>query len=376
LTTGIPAIVFKIGEMITVTIQKGKIFNKHIAVVFLMAVFGLQLSAQVPSYYQSIDLDLRGQALLEELSDLITETHTITLSYTPGVWEAIKRTDLDPEDSTVVLLVYGFDDHDGMHITDRTRSVDLNCTQSDCTGLWNREHVVARAQANPSLGSGTAGTDVHNLRSADADMNQLRGNRKFAEGSSSDAHVTPEGNFYPGDEWAGDVARMLMYMYLRYGDRILPEFAAYGDQFFDPEGIMVDVLLEWNAADPVSPYEIFRNDILEELQGNRNPFIDNPYLATLIWEGPEADDRWMISSTYAQEEEFNPEFYPTPTRDLIFFDNQGGETFNYRVHCTTGRLHSEGVTDGEIDLSLLPASVYIIELRNESQVTIRRAVRY
>ena len=25
------------------------------------------------------------------------------------------------------------------------------------------------------------------------------------------------GHWYPGDEWKGDVARMMMYMYLRYG---------------------------------------------------------------------------------------------------------------------------------------------------------------
>ena len=29
-------------------------------------------------------------------------------------------------------------------------------------------------------------------------------------------------------------------------------------------------------------------------QGNRNPFIDNPYLATRIWGGNSADDSWDI----------------------------------------------------------------------------------
>ena len=28
-------------------------------------------------------------------------------------------------------------------------------------------------------------------------------------------------------------------------------------------------------------------------QGNRNPFIDNPYLATQIWNGPEAENKWL-----------------------------------------------------------------------------------
>ena len=34
---------------------------------------------------------------------------------------------------------------------------------------------------------------------------------------------------------------------------------------------MIDLLLNWNAEDPVSQYETNRNNILETEQGNRNP---------------------------------------------------------------------------------------------------------
>jgi len=40
--------------------------------------------------------------------------------------------------------------------------------------------------------------------------------------------------------------------------------------------------MKWNIEDPVSLFEIQRNEIIAEVQGNRNPFIDNPYIATLI----------------------------------------------------------------------------------------------
>jgi hypothetical protein len=36
--------------------------------------------------------------------------------------------------------------------------------------------------------------------------------------------------------------------------------------------------------------ETQRNPILQNLQGNRNPFIDNPAFATTIWGGPQAED--------------------------------------------------------------------------------------
>ena len=55
---------------------------------------------------------------------------------------------------------------------------------------------------------------------------------------------------------------------------------------------MVDLLLTWNVQDPVNSYEQNRNDIIYNNQGNRNPFIDNPYLATLIWGGSTAQNFW------------------------------------------------------------------------------------
>jgi len=57
---------------------------------------------------------------------------------------------------------------------------------------------------------------------------------------------------------------------------------------------MINLFLEWNADDPVSAIELNRNNVLENFQGNRNPFIDNPALATIIWGGPEAQDTWNL----------------------------------------------------------------------------------
>ncbi|MGB8704779.1 MAG: endonuclease [Gillisia sp.] len=54
----------------------------------------------------------------------------------------------------------------------------------------------------------------------------------------------------------------------------------------------MDLFLKWNREDPVSIFEIQRNNVIEGAQGNRNPFIDNPYIATLIWGGTPAENRW------------------------------------------------------------------------------------
>ena len=53
--------------------------------------------------------------------------------------------------------------------------------------------------------------------------------------------------------------------------------------------------MKWNAEDKVSSLELQRNNIIEEAQGNRNPFIDNPYLATKIFgevKGYPAQNTW------------------------------------------------------------------------------------
>ncbi|MGB1284880.1 MAG: endonuclease, partial [Polaribacter sp.] len=102
------------------------------------------------------------------------------------------------------------------------------------------------------------------------------------------------------DEWKGDVARMMMYMYVRYGDRCLPTNVGIGDNSSTPDD-MIDLFLQWNNEDPVSDFEKRRNTYHEdtsnnEAQGNRNPFIDNPRLATRIWGGPKAEDIWGIYS--------------------------------------------------------------------------------
>jgi endonuclease I/chitodextrinase len=253
------------------------------------------------AYYSDVDLSLWGITLKVELATKITATHTNMLEYTPGIWEACKATDINPNNSQEVLLIYGWEDgSDGTIVNDRERGIDNN---GGGQGEWNREHVFARSLGNPNLDFVGPGADAHNLRPSDASLNSTRSNRKFGLGSgnsdfSSDSY---EGNtfaWYPGDEWKGDVARMMMYMYLRYGDQCLPSAVGVGSSFFTPDD-MINLFLIWNVEDPVSDFEKQRNTFHENIsntyaQGNRNPFIDNPYLATRIWGGDSAEDTWGI----------------------------------------------------------------------------------
>ncbi len=262
---------------------------------------------QIESYYNGLDLNLTGNELFLELSGKLESTHS-GISYTSSstdVWDACKLADEDPEISTNVILIYGFDNTDGDHTTDRTRDNSLQDTGGG-TGVWNREHVFPKSLAIPTLDTGSPGpgTDVHNLRPADAQRNSTRSNRKFTEGSGVASYITSNGGWYPGDEWKGDVARMAMYMYSRYhGDgsltsetKCLPINVGIGEGLASDSN-MIDLFLKWNVEDPVSDFEANRNEVLAGIQLNRNPFIDNPYLATIIWGGLAAEDKWWSNNS-------------------------------------------------------------------------------
>ncbi|QHI38873.1 Extracellular ribonuclease [Kordia antarctica] len=277
--------------------------------LLLIGLISLTAFAQ-QTYYDDVNLTLTGTQLRDALGVKVANTHSNSLSYSE-IWTATMVTDLDPNNSNNVLLIYGWENgSDGDVTNDLSRSKNSN---GGSVGDWNREHTFANSLANPSLDQfGTNGppySDAHNLRSSDVQRNGQRGNRKFAAGSGNSGTV---GAFwYPGDasvggtDWRGDVARIVMYMYIRYGMQCYPTLVADGT-VNSVDSNMIDLLLEWNAADPVSTYEDARNTFHENVsnataQGNRNPFIDNPRLASRIWGGTQAEDRWGIYGTDTQD---------------------------------------------------------------------------
>lgn len=265
---------------------------KKLLFVLFINTFGY---SQIPAYYSSIDFTQTGNNLKSQLATLITNTHTTKLPYTSAsldTWDAIKLADYDTSNSSKVILIYGYNDTDASTINDRSRNNTLMGTAA-CIGYWNREHSFPKSLANPIMDTNIPGvsTDIHHLRAADCQFNSTRNNRPFTDGQGDAVTVGPN-DWYPGDEWKGDVARMMMYLYVRYGNVTEAINVGIGSTSYSPLNDMPNIFLEWNTEDPVSIYEVNRNNEVYNIQGNRNPFIDNPYLATLIWNGPQAPDFW------------------------------------------------------------------------------------
>jgi len=346
---------------------------KRVLFLILLALSSF-LCAQ-PSYYNDVNLMLTGLSLKAELAQKITNTHLIQLQYS-NIWGVLQQTDVDPANSNVVLLFYGYDDGDFNVITDRTRNKLLNGGNN---GEWNREHIYAQSLATPNMTTSfpNAGTDAHHLRSTDVQMNGNRGNRKFASGSGNSGNVGSD--WYPGNEWKGDVARMMMYMYLRYPAQCLPFNIGVGNSVaIDPS--MIDLFLQWNAQDAVSQYEQNRNNILETEQGNRNPFIDNPYLATLIWGGAIAQDNWNMTLVETNKIENKFYVYPIPSQhgSIHIYFKSSNEVSSIELYSTSGQrikeIENPKISNSEIVLNGIEKGFYILKAKVGSSIILKKIV--
>lgn len=163
---------------------------------------------------------------------------------------------------------------------------------------FNREHVWPKSRG--SFYQINGGADLHHLRPANATVNSTRGNLTMGDLNHTGTTATYNGKvvgwyntsadiFEPLDNVKGDVARIYLYMYVRwqqpnlYQDIPSSQLPAMDSDDSANNGKAVienlDTLFEWMQEDPVDTWEMSRNDIIEDVQGNRNVFIDYPELA-------------------------------------------------------------------------------------------------
>jgi endonuclease I len=259
---------------------------------------------------------------LREFLALRLETCYARVGY-DQVWDALKTTDADRENQGQVRLLYSGlsspnENDESTYVREHPDLVHDN-PNGYAPLVWNREHVWAKSRGFPKPGF-FAYTDLHHIRAANKLVNQDRNHYEYSDDPSLPAYQNPDlcqtcryddkqQLFYPGDLDKGDIARMLLYMDVRYdgaGDAVDPNSAtpdltvvkelqyedhrrgaAGTDGFdeFEPKFGNLCTLIKWHSEDPVDENEKERNEAIFQIQKNRNPFIDHPEYVDMIWNG-------------------------------------------------------------------------------------------
>ena len=114
-------------------------------------------------------------------------------------------------------------------------------------------------------------SDMHNLYPAWSDLLVYRSGRSFGEVKGEDSRLDncdfewDTQVVEPRDLSKGNIARSIFYMYRQYKLPVAND--------------LMKILKVWNRQDPPSEQEKIRNDRIEQIQGQRNPYIDTPGLA-------------------------------------------------------------------------------------------------
>lgn len=277
---------------------------KKFFLFFTLTITAVALSAQPQGYYDAAQ-GLTGNDLKSALHGIIKNDDGHGNSSNPsynGLWSAYYQTDKRPG-TNYVWDIYS-DVPDGEPPYNFTLGTDQCGNYGNEGDCYNREHLWAQSWTN---NDGMHKTDLHQVFPTDGYVNNRRDNYAFGEvrnaswtsrnGSRLGSCSTPGFNgtvFEPIDEYKGDVARALMYVSVRYYN----QDSGWATSDMTNKSVILDwamtMLLRWHRDDPVSEKEINRNNAAYNIQHNRNPFVDYPDFAEMIW-----DPNWTgIESQY------------------------------------------------------------------------------
>lgn len=281
----------------------------------------------LPAYYESID-GTSGKTLVDAIQ-LVAKLGYRTDDFRyDSIWLAFQHTDMRPDG--YIWEIYS--DCDFVYEKDRTSNTSQT---GECKG-YNREHAMCQSWFGTASLAGkemssskknSPGSDIFHIYPTAYGMNSRRGNRPYGEVLTA-ANVSGNGTKYgtpksisvsntiagtfveastsmstnvlePIDEYKGDIARSYFGTMVKWAGewafnkaeegRVIFDATIDADTHYGPEnnyGLTpygVAMLIKWHRQDPVSQKEIDRNNGIQLTQGNRNPFIDYPYLVEYIW---------------------------------------------------------------------------------------------
>lgn len=243
-------------------------------------------TSHVPSDYYASANGKKGKALKMALGEIVQQ-HTV-FGY-GELWYHYQVTDVVPGTDDQVFDYY-------------SPVVHYFPGGGGAASGMNKEHACPQSWWGGGAGC-DAYSDLFNVMPSEVNANSAKSN--FPVGvvgsnvkyenacmkvGTSALHDYPGSVFEPCDEYKGDFARLYFYVATCYAnaawgmkESVANTVAFLREDYPTIKNWLIDLLLEWNAQDPVSEWEVIRNERVYGEQGNRNPFIDYPQLADYIW---------------------------------------------------------------------------------------------
>lgn len=336
-----------------------------------------------PNYYSN--LNVNSQNFVTDLSDVVNPHVVFSYdNYAPNMIEPLTARDTI-NNQQVVTCVYSDEE------------VIFNPPFAWQGTNMNREHTLPSSWMPTSGSTNTPEyQDYHHLFPTISTANSQRSNEPLGEvvSVSSSFGAGKRGTdafgntvYEPREAQKGDAARAIMYMLTAYHNQSGDSWALE-DLLTQGPDQRVDVLIQWHMEDLPSGFEFARNDYLDSLQQNRNPFVDSAHYACYInfrtmeyIANPDSnclaatlpktitpvDTNGGNDTTSAVGPELEKDswlIYPNPSSGKVWIGNENNAPFWLRVNTLEGKLIKsfELKQLSEIDLSGLSKGMYLLQL--------------
>lgn len=353
--------------------------------ILSLALIASGLYAQAPATYYNTAIGT-GYTLKTQLHNIIDDHNAQSYG---ELYDCYVNSDRDYfyENDGTVLDIYsenpaGTDPYTFSYTANGDRCGNYS-VEGDC---YNREHLLPQSVFSERA---PMKSDAHHVIPTDGKVNGERGNWPFGKVGSvsyTSQNGTKRGSnlnsgysagfsgtvFEPIDEFKGDVARSILYMAVRYEDVIAnwnewEMLDGTGNHVFTDWAL--NTLLTWHAQDPVSDREVTRNNAVYTFQRNRNPFIDHPEYAALIWGAVAAtDDAFATTFSVYPNPAVNNQvnIYSEITLDEIQLMNLNGQLVQH--------IQKPQATANTYTLAQLPQGFYLLKATSGSQTVTKKIV--
>ena len=368
--------------------------------------------AQPKADYYTTALDGKKGRELELALKEIIYPHT-KIEY-KNLWKAYETTDPGPKDSIpsdykggktdLVYDMYAWMKQFPKFYSDNDHSQ---------TGGFNREHSVPNSWWGGEAGNAIVYTDLHHLVPGDGAANNAKQNYPLGEyksgmtlswptetktNTSDVTYMTADNHdhskmpckcnashvwdvtasdfggagkvFEPADEYKGDFARMYFYVVCAYEGinwEVNYMFKTENGKTNIKEWAL-NLLLKWHRADKVSDKEKARNNAVESLQGNRNPFIDFPDLVEYIW-GDKKNQQFSLNdatSSYSSKYSDRPSAkWTLNSQDVSSVEAEYGKDFTSPTLVVT--------SSSEYTTTYKSSDAEVATIDNDGKVTVKAA---